>query len=428
MRYQCAATPSMMAPSLDPARTSSPPTARGWSRPPGGAPLDGDPGAAVGQPIICKAAVAFSEKKPLEVVDVVVDAPGPGEARVQMTAASVCPLDVEALAGGCGVAFPAVLGHEGAGVVESVGPGVRGLRKGDSVVLCFLPFCARCRCCRSGKGNMCEAQREASTPPRSKPRLSTVAETGASLAAVHQFLGCSTFSEYTVVSELQLARVNGQAPPGLSCLLGCSAATGLGAVFNVAAVEDGTTAAVFGINTAGLAVIEALRVSNASRIVALDLDAGRLAQAREWGATHCINLADLADAPSILIRRLIGDGVDYAFDCVGSQAVSRAAIESSQEGWGTTVLLSSSGEPPSGASAVTITHSQLLRGKRIKGALLGGYRGRAEIPLLVERYLAGDFRLDGLVRRSVPLAMIHEAVNHAQAAQDASRVIIRYAA
>jgi S-(hydroxymethyl)glutathione dehydrogenase/alcohol dehydrogenase len=201
-------------------------------------------------------------------------------------------------------------------------------------------------------------------------------------------------------------------------------ATGLGAVLNVAQVEDGATAAVFGINTAGLAVVEALRISNASRIIALDMSSTRLDQARAWGATDCINLSSQVEHPSAVIGQLLGSGVDYAFDCIGSAAVSSAALESCNEGWGTTVLLGAGSE--SSAPAASITQSQILKGKVLKGALLGGYRGRAEIPLLVEKYMLGQFRLDGLVRDTVPLSKIQQAITHAQKAEDAARVIIKF--
>jgi len=366
-------------------------------------------GSTQGHPVLCKAAVAFKPQAGLTVVDVVVETPRSGEARIRMLCASICPTDTEALscAASCSTArFPCVLGHEGCGIVESVGPGVTSVQPGDYVVPCYLPFCGRCSVCENGKTNICGSGKpftDAGLMHDGSVRFRTLDG-----QAVYHFLGTSTFSEYTVVNEVHLSKVDKRAAPDRACLLSCSVPSGMGAVFNTAQVEEGASAAVFGITSVGLVVLDALRLSNARRIIAVDIDNAKLEVAREWGATDCVNLKCHRGEVLQVIRDMTDGGVDYSFDCIGTSEVMQLALESCHIGWGTSVLLGAGGG--AGAKAC-IDQSQLLRGRVWTGSMLGGYKSRAEIPLLAERYIKGEIRLDKFQSRRISLTSIQQGID-----------------
>lgn len=355
----------------------------------------------LGRPVTCRAAVALAPGK-MRVQQVTVDPPREGEARVRMLCASICPMDTAALATGIGAKFPCILGHEGAGIVESVGPDVVSVKPGDYVVPCFLPFCGRCKNCLSGKTNLCDTGTYFTHAGLMLDGSSRFHMAGAS---VHHFMGTSTLSEYTVVHEIHLAKVSTRAPPDRVCLLSCTVPCGLGAVFNTAQVEEGTTAAVFGINAVGLTVIDALQLSNAKRIIAVDINESKLREAKAWGATDCIDVTRQKTRVQQVIQDMTDGGVDYSFDCVGSKEVMRTAAESCHSAWGQTVLVGALEEP---GTSVPLEQHELLNGRSWKGCALGGYKSRPDIPVLVERYLKGEFRLNKLETIKIPLESVQK--------------------
>ncbi|CAD7696950.1 unnamed protein product [Ostreobium quekettii] len=356
------------------------------------------------QPIECKAAIAWGPNKPLEVVTVTIDPPGPEEVRVKISATALCHTDAYTLGGQDPEGlFPCVLGHEAAGVVESVGPGVTSVAPGDHVIPCYQAFCAECKFCSSGKTNLCGSVRawtgKGVMKSDSKPRISYQGQ------PIYHFMGTSTFAEYAVVHEVSVAKVNPSAPLDKICLLGCGVATGLGAVANTAKVETGATAAVFGVGTVGLAVIDGLRLAGASRIVAVDTNPGKFPNALKWGATECVDPKD-HDKP---IQQVIVDatdgGVDYSFDCTGNVNVMRAALECCHKGWGESVII---GVAASGQE-ISTRPFQLVTGRVWRGTAFGGYKSRVDVPALVERYLKGEFKVDEYITHHFKLEQINEA-------------------
>ena len=370
-------------------------------------PIDSGAGAEIGasstRTLTCRAAVAMWAGD-LRICEIKVQPPRAGEARVRMLCASICPTDVAALESTGSPRFPCVLGHEGAGVVEAVGPGVVSLKPGDYVVPCFLPFCGRCSPCSSGKTNLCISGKELSEAGLMRDgstRFSMLDGT-----VVHNFMGTSTFSEYTVIHEVHLSKVSKEAPADKVCLLSCTVPTGYGAVFNTAQVEEGATAAVFGTSAVGLLAIDALKLSNAKQIIAVDIDDSKLKQAIEWGATEVLNPRHQGQRIQEFIKGITdGAGVDYAFDCVGTEATMNVVVESCRSGWGQAVLVGSSG---GGSGKAVIDQSELISGKICRGSTFGGYKSRAEIPMLADRYLKGELRLDAIECQHISLDEIQE--------------------
>eukprot|EP00191_Tetraselmis_sp_GSL018_P001572 CAMPEP_0177602754 /NCGR_PEP_ID=MMETSP0419_2-20121207/15075_1 /TAXON_ID=582737 /ORGANISM="Tetraselmis sp., Strain GSL018" /LENGTH=402 /DNA_ID=CAMNT_0019096335 /DNA_START=325 /DNA_END=1533 /DNA_ORIENTATION=- len=348
--------------------------------------------STVGSPVLCRALVAFGSRELPRICEVTVGVPLDGEVRVRMLCASICPTDTEAAVATepSGFRFPCVLGHEGAGVVESVGPGVKSVKSGDYVIPCFLPFCGRCSLCKSGKTNLCDSGKQTTRLGLMQDGSTRFRLSGSDQQVFH-FLGTSTLSEFSVIHEHHLAKVSKRAPPDRVCLLSCTVPCGLGAVFNTAQVVEGSTSAVFGLSLVGLAVIEALRLSNARRIIAIDIDDEKLSIARGWGATDCVNPGNCSGELPRVIQELSNGGVDYSFDCVGTSSVSRAALDCCHSGWGLATLVGCGG---STSSQLPFDQGQALSGKAWKGSIFGGYKSRAEIPVLVERYLSGEIMLN----------------------------------
>ena len=382
--------------------------AAGDDAPIGDESIDSDAGTEMGgssaRTVTCRAAVAMWAGD-LRICDIKVQPPRAGEARVRMLCASICPTDVAALDSTGSPRFPCVLGHEGAGVVEAVGPGVVSVKPGDYVVPCFLPFCGRCSPCSSGKTNLCNSGKELSDAGLMRDgstRFSMLDGT-----VVHNFMGTSTFSEYTVIHEVHLSKVSKEAPADKVCLLSCTVPTGYGAVFNTAQVEEGATAAVFGTSAVGLLIIDALKLSNAKQIIAVDIDDSKLKQAIEWGATEVLNPRHQGQRIQEFIKGITdGAGVDYAFDCVGTEATMNVVVESCRSGWGQAVLVGASGGGGSGKTV--IDQKELIPGKVCRGSTFGGYKSRAEIPMLAERYLHGELRLDSIECQHISLDDIQE--------------------
>lgn len=361
--------------------------------------------STIGQPIECKAAIAWEAKKPLDVRTVTVAPPQAGEVRIKIVATALCHTDAYTLGGSDPEGlFPCVLGHEAAGVVESVGEGVTNVEVGDHVIPCYQAFCGACKFCGSGKTNLCGSVRQWTgngiMKADSKTRITCDGK------PIYHFMGTSTFAEYTVVHAVSVAKISKEAPLEKVGLLGCGVATGLGAVANTAKVEEGATTAVFGIGTVGLAVIEGCVIAKCARIIAVDTNPEKFELAKKWGATDCVNPLDHPgkNIQDVIVEMTDG-GVDYSFECVGSVQVMRAALECCHKGWGESVVI---GVAASGQE-ISTRPFQLVTGRVWRGTAFGGYKSRVDVPLLVERYLKGEIKLDEYITHHFTLDEINAA-------------------
>ena len=346
--------------------------------------------SSAGQPITCKAAIAWAAKQPLVIEDVIVAPPRAGEVRVKIIATAVCHTDIYTWSGADPEGlFPTILGHEGGGIVESVGEGVTSVRVGDHVVPLYTPECRACVHCVSQKTNLCSAIRGTQGKglmPDGSSRF-TIAATG---APVFHFMGCSTFAQYSVLPEIALAVVDKAAPLDRVCLLGCGVTTGWGAVVHTAGVTVNSTAAVFGLGAVGLAVLHALKTVGASRILAIDTNPAKRSLAEKFGGP-AVEFVNPTDHPGKSIQDVIVGmtmaggfgGVDYSFECVGSTSLMRAALESTHRGWGVSVVI---GVAASGTEIATRPF-QLITGRTWKGTAFGGVRGRTELPRMVDAWM-----------------------------------------
>ena len=355
------------------------------------------------QTIKTKAAVAWGPKQPLSIETLDLELPKAGEVLVKLVASSVCHTDAYTLSGEDpeGI-FPAILGHEGAGIVEQVGEGVTSVRPGDHVIPLYVPECGECKFCLSGKTNLCQKVRETQGQglmPDGSSRFSLNGE------PIYNYMGCSTFSEYTVVPEIALAKVNPEAPLTEVCLLGCGVTTGMGAVMNTAKVEAGATVAIFGLGGIGLSAIIGATMAQASRIIAIDINADKFALAQKLGATDCINPKEYAKPIQEVIVDLTEGGVDYSFECIGNVDVMRSALECCHKGWGESVIIGVAGA----GQEISTRPFQLVTGRVWRGTAFGGVKGRSELPEYVERYLAGEFQLTDFITHTMTLEQINQA-------------------
>ncbi|QIL90102.1 S-(hydroxymethyl)glutathione dehydrogenase/class III alcohol dehydrogenase [Microbulbifer sp. SH-1] len=355
------------------------------------------------EPIKCKAAVAWKAGAPLTIEEVEVAPPKAGEVRIKLMATGVCHTDAFTLSGDDpeGV-FPAILGHEGGGIVESVGEGVTSVAVGDHVIPLYTPECGECKFCTSGKTNLCQkirATQGKGLMPDGTTRFSINGE------PIYHYMGTSTFSEYTVLPEISVAKVNKDAPLEEICLLGCGVTTGLGAVANTAKVEEGATVAVFGLGGIGLATIIGARLAKAGRIIGIDINEGKFALAKKLGATDCINPKDYDKPIQEVIVELTDGGVDYSFECIGNVNVMRSALECCHKGWGESVIIGVAGA----AQEISTRPFQLVTGRVWRGSAFGGVKGRSQLPGYVDRYMAGEFQLDDFITHTMPLEKINEA-------------------
>jgi S-(hydroxymethyl)glutathione dehydrogenase/alcohol dehydrogenase len=350
-----------------------------------------------------RAAVAFAAGKPLEIVEIDVAPPKAGEVLVKITHTGVCHTDAFTLSGDDpeGI-FPAVLGHEGGGIVVEVGEGVTTLQPGDHVIPLYTAECGKCKFCLSGKTNLCQAVRATQGKglmPDGTTRFSYRGQ------PVYHYMGTSTFSEYTVVPEISLAKIDTQAPLDKVCLLGCGVTTGIGAVHNTAKVEAGATVAVFGLGGIGLAVIQGAVQAKASRIIAVDINADKFALAREMGATDCINPKDHDKPIQDVIVTMTDGGVDYSFECIGNVDVMRAALECCHKGWGESIIIGVAGA----GKEIRTRPFQLVTGRVWRGSAFGGVKGRSQLPGMVQQAMRGEIRLDPFITHRLPLEQINEA-------------------
>ncbi|MCE9944919.1 S-(hydroxymethyl)glutathione dehydrogenase/class III alcohol dehydrogenase [Aeromonas rivipollensis] len=355
------------------------------------------------QSIKCKAAIAWGPGQPLSIEEVEVMPPQAGEVRVRIIATGVCHTDAFTLSGEDpeGV-FPCILGHEGGGIVESVGAGVTSVKVGDHVIPLYTPECGECKFCKSGKTNLCQkirATQGKGLMPDGTTRFSKDGQ------PIYHYMGTSTFSEYTVLPEISIAKVDPAAPLEEVCLLGCGVTTGIGAVMNTAKVKEGESVAIFGLGGIGLSAVIGARLAKAGRIIAIDINESKFELARKLGATDCINPNDYDKPIQEVIVEMTDGGVDFSFECIGNVKVMRAALECCHKGWGESVIIGVAGA----GQEISTRPFQLVTGRVWRGSAFGGVRGRSELPSYVQRYMQGEFRLDDFITHTMPLEQINEA-------------------
>ncbi|WP_397378910.1 S-(hydroxymethyl)glutathione dehydrogenase/class III alcohol dehydrogenase [Pseudomonas sp.] len=350
-----------------------------------------------------RAAVAFAPNQPLQIVEIDVAPPKAGEVLVRIVATGVCHTDAYTLSGedSEGV-FPAILGHEGGGIVEAIGEGVTSVQVGDHVIPLYTAECRTCKFCTSGKTNLCSSVRATQGKglmPDGTSRFSYNGE------PIYHYMGCSTFSEYTVLPEVSLAVIPKEAPLEKVCLLGCGVTTGIGAVLNTAKVEEGATVAIFGLGGIGLAAIIGAKMAKASRIIAIDINPAKFDVARELGATDFINPKDFAKPIQEVIVEMTDGGVDYSFECVGNVQLMRAALECAHKGWGESVIIGVAGA----GQEISTRPFQLVTGRVWRGSAFGGVKGRTELPGYVAKAQSGEIPLDTFITHNMPLEDINKA-------------------
>ena len=350
-----------------------------------------------------KAAVAWGPGEPLKMEELDVELPKKGEVLVRIIATSVCHTDAFTLSGEDpeGV-FPAVLGHEGGGIVEMVGEGVTSVEVGDHVIPLYTAECGECKFCTSGKTNLCQAVRETQGKGLMPDGTSRFSKDG---EPIYHYMGCSTFSEYTVLPEISLAKVNKSAPLEEVCLLGCGVTTGMGAVLNTAKVQEGDTVAIFGLGGIGLSAIIGARMAGASRIIGIDINESKFELASQLGATDLVNPKNYDKPIQEVIVEMTEGGVDYSFECIGNVNVMRSALECCHKGWGESVIIGVAGA----GQEISTRPFQLVTGRVWRGSAFGGVKGRSELPGIVERYLDGEFGLQEFITHTMGLAEINDA-------------------
>ena len=350
-----------------------------------------------------RAAVAWEAGKPLSIEEVDLQGPKEGEVMVKLAATGVCHTDAYTLSGADpeGI-FPSVLGHEGAGEVVEVGPGVSSVAVGDHVIPLYTPECGQCKFCLSGKTNLCQAIRATQGQGLMPDGTSRFSQNGKPL---FHYMGTSTFSEYTVLPEIAVAKINKQAPLDKVCLLGCGITTGIGAVLNTAKVEPGSSVAVFGLGGIGLSVIQGAVMAKAERILVVDVNEDKFEMAKMLGATDFVNPKNYDKPIQDVIVDITDGGVDYSFECIGNTEVMRSALECCHKGWGESVIIGVAGA----GQEISTRPFQLVTGRVWRGTAFGGVKGRTQLPDYVERYMQGDIKIDEMITYTMPLDEINRA-------------------
>ena len=349
-----------------------------------------------------RAAVAFEAGKTLEIAEVDVGGPAAGEVVVEIKATGVCHTDAFTLSGDDPEgAFPAILGHEGAGVVVEVGEGVKDLKVGDHVIPLYTPECRTCNFCLNPKTNLCQAIRETQGQGLMPDRTSRFSLDG---EPILHYMGCSTFSNYTVLPEIAVAKVREDAPFDKICYIGCGVTTGIGAVAFTMNVEPGATVAVFGLGGIGLNVIQGAKLVGARRIIGVDLNADKKALATQFGMTDFVNPSEVDDVVDHLIQ-MTGGGVDYSFECIGNVNVMRQALECCHKGWGQSCIIGVAGA----GQEISTRPFQLVTGRSWRGTAFGGARGRTDVPKIVDWYMEGKIHIDEMITHTMPLTEINTA-------------------
>ncbi|XP_070834786.1 alcohol dehydrogenase 1-like isoform X1 [Chaetodon trifascialis] len=357
--------------------------------------------AAAGKVIKCKAAVAWEPNKPLVIEEIEVAPPQANEVRIKIVATAVCHSDLYHLLESMQKdGFPTVLGHEAAGIVESVGPGVTEIQPGDKVIPLPIPQCRECRFCKSPKSNQCAqwpTMRKDMKPPAS--RLTCKDKN------LQQFLGIGGFSEYTVVKQIAVAKIDPAAPLDKVCLLGCGVCTGYGAAVNTAKVEPGSTCAVFGLGAIGLAAVMGCKAAKAEKIIAVDINPDKFEKAKVFGATDFVNPKDHNKPISQVLSEMTDGGVDFSVECVGNVEVMRSALESCVQGWGVSVIVGLTHLHDISAQPI-----QLIAGRTWKGSVFGGFKSRDAVPQMVKAYLDKKLKLDEFITHNMTLDQINDAI------------------
>ena len=350
-----------------------------------------------------RAAVAFAANQPLEIVEVDLEGPRAGEVLVEIMATGVCHTDEFTRSGADPEGlFPVIFGHEGAGIVREVGPGVKGLKPGDHVIPLYTPECRECKSCTSQKTNLCTAIRTTQGQGVMPDGTSRFSLNG---RKIHHYMGCSTFANFTVLPEIALAKIREDAPFEKVCYIGCGVTTGIGAVINTAKVEPGANVVVFGLGGIGLNVVQGARMAGANMIIGVDLNPGREALARKFGLTHFVNPQTIdGDLVQHLVA-LTGGGADYSFECVGNTTLMRQALECCHRGWGESIIIGVAGA----GQEISTRPFQLVTGRVWKGTAFGGARGRTDVPRIVDWYMDGKINIDDLITHVLPLERINEA-------------------
>lgn len=373
--------------------------------------------ATEGKTISCQAAVAWGVKEDLKIETIEVAPPKAGEVRIKILATGVCHTDAYTLGGSDPEGlFPVVLGHEGGGIVESVGEGVTSVEPGDHVIPLYTAQCHNCKFCKNTKTNLCQAVRATQGKGVMPDGTSRFSCNGKQL---FHFMGCSTFSEYTVCAEISVAKVNEKAPLDKVCLLGCGISTGYGAVLNTAKVEPGSTCAIWGIGAVGLAVIMGCVKAGASQIIAVDINPSKEELAKQFGATAFVNPLDHKQPIQQVLADMTDGGLDYTFECVGNVHTMRAALESCHKGWGESIII---GVAASGQE-ISTRPFQLVTGRVWKGCAFGGWKSRDSVPKLVNDYMSGDLKVDEFISFTMPLVQINTAFSHMHSGKSIRSII-----
>jgi S-(hydroxymethyl)glutathione dehydrogenase / alcohol dehydrogenase len=364
-----------------------------------------------------RAAVAFAAGKPLEIIEVDLEGPKAGEVLVELKATGICHTDAFTLSGDDPEgAFPAILGHEGAGVVVDVGPGVKSLKKGDTVIPLYTPECRECEYCLHPKTNLCQAIRSTQgrgLMPDGTSRFSLDGE------PILHYMGCSTFSNYTVLPEIALAKIRSDAPLDKVCYIGCGVTTGVGAVIFDAKVEPGSRVVVFGLGGIGLNVIQAARLVGARQIIGVDINPSKVELARKFGMTDFINPKEVHNVVEAIVELTKG-GADYTFECIGNVTTMRQALEACHKGWGESIIIGVAGA----GQEISTRPFQLVTGRVWRGSAFGGARGRTDVPTIVDMYMEGRLNIDDLITHTMPLEKINDAFDLMHAGKSIRSVVL----
>ncbi|MCX7229703.1 MAG: S-(hydroxymethyl)glutathione dehydrogenase/class III alcohol dehydrogenase [Burkholderiales bacterium] len=364
-----------------------------------------------------KAAVSYEAGKPLVIETVQLEGPRAFEVLVEIRASGVCHTDEFTRSGADPEGlFPAIFGHEGAGVVVDVGPGVTSLKKGDHVIPLYTPECRQCKSCLSRKTNLCTAIRATQgkgVMPDGSSRFSIGGK------KIHHYMGCSTFSNYTVLPEIALAKIREDAPFDKVCYIGCGVTTGIGAVINTAKVEPGANVVVFGLGGIGLNVLQGARMVGANMIVGVDLNNDRKAIAEKFGMTHFVNPKEVGGDLVAHLVELTGGGADYSFECIGNVDVMRQALECTHRGWGTSIIIGVAGA----GHEIKTRPFQLVTGRNWRGTAFGGARGRTDVPKIVDWYMDGKIDIDSLITHVMPVEQINDAFDLMHAGESIRSVV-----
>ncbi len=365
-----------------------------------------------------RAAVAYEADKPLAIENVDLQGPREGEVLVEIKATGVCHTDEFTLSGADPEGlFPAIFGHEGAGVVVDTGPGVTSVRKGDHVIPLYTPECRQCKSCLSQKTNLCTAIRATQGQGVMPDGTSRFSIGG---AKIHHYMGCSTFSNFTVLPEIAVAKVREDAPFEKICYIGCGVTTGIGAVINTARVEPGANVVVFGLGGIGLNVIQGARLVGANKIVGVDINPARRAMAERFGMTHFVNPGEVEDDLVAHLVELTDGGADYSFECVGNVDLMRQALECCHRGWGVSVIIGVAGS----GQEISTRPFQLVTGRVWKGTAFGGARGRTDVPKIVDWYMDGKIEIDPMITHVMPLDDINTAFDLMHAGESIRSVVV----